>query len=270
MYHLSSTDALAAQVELLTRSITQLQANYSAQKPSVASTSTIQVCNVCGIAGHDGECSFLTTEPSLQSVSEVNYAQGQGPFSQNYNSQWRQHPNLPYKTSNPSVSACSSSGSNFKSPQQGYVQQKQQNLTTEAVLEKKVSEQGEMLNSMKAEMHDLKEMLRMMSVKMDNMSIAQPNAHVEARLPAQAEANPRAQCGAITTRSGTVTGPILQAPPTKLYVTPPLRNAYDNANNKQTELVEKNKEHVVSTEKAKDQAELTQARSEPSYQITIS
>jgi hypothetical protein len=67
-----------------------------------------------------------------------------------------------------------------------------------------------------------------------------------------------------------VTGPILQAPPTKLYVTPPLRNAYDNANNKQTELVEKNKEHVVSTEKAKDQAELTQARSEPSYQITIS
>jgi hypothetical protein len=68
----------------------------------VAQPAPAQVCSICGVPGHDGECIGSSIAESLaQSVQEVNYAQSQGPYSQNYNPQWRQHPNLFYKNNMP-------------------------------------------------------------------------------------------------------------------------------------------------------------------------
>lgn len=109
MYQLNSQDALAAQVEILNKTIAQLQVNMShGNTSSVSSVQSSPVCTICGVHGHlQGECLVYTK--SEASVSEVNYAQNQGPFSQNYNPQWRHHPNLSYKSNLPSQSSFSSS-----------------------------------------------------------------------------------------------------------------------------------------------------------------
>ena len=59
---------------------------------------------------------------------------------------------------------------------------------------------------------------------MDNISASKTNNSAEARLPSQAESNPRGQCGAITTRSGITIEPILPTPVTsKAYIPPAKR-----------------------------------------------
>jgi hypothetical protein len=96
---LSSTDALAAKVDMLSRQIAGIMSGSGAS--SIASVQSTQpVCEICGIAGHlNGECTFYAVVGPY--VSEVNYAQGQshygGAFSQSYNPSWKNHPHLSYK-----------------------------------------------------------------------------------------------------------------------------------------------------------------------------
>lgn len=95
------------------------------------------------------------------------------------------------------------------------------------MLEKKVNKQGEVLHSMKSEMNGLKEMIQIMAAKMDSLVTIKNATSTEGKLPAQAEQNPRAQCGAITTRSRNVLEPILPTP-RRNYVPPAMRNGMHN------------------------------------------
>ena len=84
-------------------------------------------------------------------MSEVNYAQSQGPFSQSYNPQWRQHPNFSYKNNSPAVSTFSSSVShpNFKQQQNSYggVKYAESTSNLEKIIEKQMEMIGTLSNS---------------------------------------------------------------------------------------------------------------------------
>jgi hypothetical protein len=81
---------------------------------------------------------------------------------------------------------------------------------------------------MKSEMNSIKDYLQMLSAKLDSLVVSQPGAPTEARLPSQSKANPNVQCGAITTRSGTVVAPLLPTPKQKVYVAPAMRSFLAN------------------------------------------
>ena len=154
MYQLSSQDALAAQVEILTKTIAQMQ---STQGSVVSAVQTLQQCQICGNSGHNtSECpTICTAESSVQTTSEVNYTQSQGPFSQSYNPEWRQHPNFSYKNNSLAGSTFSSSVShpNFKQQQNSYGGSKNQESTS--TLEKIIEKQMEMIGTLSNSIQNL-------------------------------------------------------------------------------------------------------------------
>jgi hypothetical protein len=93
-----------------------------AEKNSKALVPINQVSSACLICGKEGhsplECTL--SAPAETMVSEVNYAQNQGVFSQSYNPSWRNHPNLSYKNANQQ--------SYPQTVQQNYAQTTQQNF----------------------------------------------------------------------------------------------------------------------------------------------
>ena len=99
MYQVSTTDAVAAQVEVLNRQMAAVLANQNVQTQrnnSGNGQNCHMICQICGIQGHSPtECGIFSQQDNH--VSEVNYAQNNGPFSQSYNPNWRNHPNLSYK-----------------------------------------------------------------------------------------------------------------------------------------------------------------------------
>jgi hypothetical protein len=97
IHAISSVEAVVAQVEIMNRKMASILSERSSV--SLASVQmTKPTCDVCGSPGHmNGECTYYAAVGP--SVSEVNYAQGQGPFSQSYNPSWKHHPNLSYKQS---------------------------------------------------------------------------------------------------------------------------------------------------------------------------
>ena len=83
MHQLSSPNAVAAKLESLQRQITQLMTERNGSA-IVASTSSSHSCLICGDFGHlPQEC--ILYAGSENQISEVNYAQNQGPYSQSYN-----------------------------------------------------------------------------------------------------------------------------------------------------------------------------------------
>ncbi|KAK1666577.1 hypothetical protein QYE76_054736 [Lolium multiflorum] len=155
IYQINPQDALAAQVEILNKSVAQLQANIS----------------------------------SISSSSQ----------------------SMP------------GSSTGFRSQQPAFQQQRQHHVQTDAALEKELKETAKEVQNLKSELHSMKDYLQMISAKLDSLVLSQPSAPVEARFPAQSEANPNAQCGAITTRTGTVVAPLLPTPKQMAYIPPAMR-----------------------------------------------
>ena len=87
-----SPEALEAKLDSLTSQISQLMLERNGK--ALVPVSAVSVpCQICGIEGHSPqECPYFIASESQ--VAEVNYTQNQGPFSQNYNPSWRNHPNL--------------------------------------------------------------------------------------------------------------------------------------------------------------------------------
>jgi hypothetical protein len=99
MYNISQTNSVAAQVEILNKQMADVLA-YN--KSSVQSTLSEHInycsnikCEVCGEPGHTTlDCNILSK--GYNQISEVSYAQN-SPYSQSYNPNWRNHPNISYK-----------------------------------------------------------------------------------------------------------------------------------------------------------------------------
>ena len=91
MYEISNLDHVNAKVDALVQKIESLNVS-----PPAAVVAITQNCEVCGIQGHTpAECQLLT---GIQ-AEQVNYAQG-SPYSNTYNSNWKNHPNFSYKSNN--------------------------------------------------------------------------------------------------------------------------------------------------------------------------
>jgi hypothetical protein len=92
------------------------------EKNSKALVSVNQVsssCSICGKEGHSPlECTLFV--PTETQISEMNYAENQGVYSQSYNPAWINHPNLSYKNANQQ--------SYPQAVQQNYAQTAQQNF----------------------------------------------------------------------------------------------------------------------------------------------
>jgi hypothetical protein len=90
IHKISQPDSVAAQLEAITKQLSSIMSDSSSV---VSAVQSIGNCQACGNAGHQThECmSFASGDPV---VSEVAYAQGQSPFSQSYNPNWKNHPNL--------------------------------------------------------------------------------------------------------------------------------------------------------------------------------
>ena len=115
--------------------------------------------------GHEPvECNFY----SGQITSEVNYAQNQGPFSQSYNSSWKNHPNLSYKNNQGGQMYQQNQGNRV--PQNQW-QGNQRNQSTG--IEEIVKMQLELMNKMTSEGGVLKDSMHGLQTRMDNFITAQ-------------------------------------------------------------------------------------------------
>jgi hypothetical protein len=89
-----------------------------------------QVSSACAICGKEGhslmECTLFAPPEAM--ISEVSYAQNQGPYSQSYNPSWRNHPNLSYKNANQQSYPPPNQQNFSQASQQSYHQQGQQNF----------------------------------------------------------------------------------------------------------------------------------------------
>jgi hypothetical protein len=218
------------------------------EKNSKALVPVNQVSSACLICGKEGHSPLECTLSVLveTQISEVNYAQNQGVFSQSYNPAWRNHPNLSYKNANQQ--------SYPQAVQQNYAQTTQQNFRPQGNMQHpqqqhQANQQNASSNSSQSEISEMmrlqKEMFSGMQETMKMQSELfyktmqqltagisnNPGNQPENKLPAQAEKNPK-QCGAIsttevvdavTTRSGVNTEPLLKTPTTVTYVAPPRR-----------------------------------------------
>jgi hypothetical protein len=273
IHAISSADLVAAQVEILNKQMASILSERSAT--SVASVQFAQaMCDVCGVQGHtNGECTYYSAVGP--SVSEVSYAQGQGPFSQSYNPSWKHHPNLSYKQPpgsyiHPGGQSSTGSKASFH-PQSAYAHpslshaQKQPEAPSSATsrLEDTTSMLTELLAKMNSEVTSLKDSMRNMDNKFEAVLSRVCQNRDDAKLPAQPEQNPKAQCGAITTcavttRAGTSTSPILPTP--SAYVPPHVRNLKKQAPNEQREEsdVEKNEGETTVNDVQPDKVQVSQ------------
>jgi hypothetical protein len=195
------------------------------------------------------ECTL--SAPAEAMISEVNYAQNQGAFSQSYNPSWRNHPNLSYKNANQQSYPPPGQQNYAQTAQQNYSQPGQQNFRPQGHMQhpqqhhqanqqnvsssNSQSEIGEMMRLQKEMFSGMQETMKMQSElfykTMQQLTAGISNNsgnQLEGKLPAQAEKNPK-QCGAIsttevvdavTTRSGVNTEPLLKTPPNVTYVAP--------------------------------------------------
>ncbi|KAK2457130.1 hypothetical protein QL285_004433 [Trifolium repens] len=89
MYEVSGIDHVNAKVDALTQKIESLTL-----APTAAVAAVQPNCELCGVPGHvPTDCQLLV------GLDQVNYAQGNS-YSNEYNSAWRNHPNLSYKNNN--------------------------------------------------------------------------------------------------------------------------------------------------------------------------
>lgn len=108
---------------------------------------------------------------------------------------------------------------------------------------------------------------------LQHLVLAQATTSSEAKLPSQAEQNPKGQCGAImsseaiTTRTGKVIAPLLPTPPTQHYVPPALRNVIrnnvqhaDQAKQKPVEVEKNQSESEISSPVQNDSASETSSK----------
>jgi hypothetical protein len=91
MYEVSGPDHVNAKVDAPTQKIESLCVS-----PTATVAAMTPNCEICGVPGHFAiNCQLL----SETTPDQANYAQG-NPYSNAYNSAWRNHPNLPYKNNN--------------------------------------------------------------------------------------------------------------------------------------------------------------------------
>jgi hypothetical protein len=121
----------------------------------------------------------------------------------------------------------------------------------------------ELLAKMNSEVTSLKDSMRNMDNKFEAVLSRVCQNRDDAKLPAQPEHNPKAQCGAITTcavttRAGTSTSPILPTP--SAYVPPHVRNLKKQAPNEQREEsdVEKNEGETTVNDVQPDKVQVSQ------------
>jgi hypothetical protein len=179
--------------------------------------------------------SFAVADPS---VSEVAYAQSQSPFSQSYNPNWKNNPNLSYKNPSP-LNSGQNQAQGYKQPSNGSIASYPSSAAgynNQNIQFVQNSEMKEFVMKQQAMMNGLQETIKKQSETflstIQQLAARLPSAPIQdARLPSQTEANPKGQCGsisavdAVTTRSGLTTSPILANPLVPLYVTPALRTA---------------------------------------------
>jgi hypothetical protein len=223
VHQLSSNDAVAAHVERFTKQMTQM-ITEGKSCDVVSAVQSTNICQICGELGHTAQgCGVLLGAGSQ--IQEVNYAQNQGPYSQNYNPSWRNHPNLSYKTGGqPSSSA--QNNSSYKQQALAYQPSQQPVVQSGSVVD--ISEMMKLQKEMFSGMQETMKMQSELFIKtMQHLTMGVSNLQVsnnDNKLPSQTEMNPK-QCGeitsteVITTRSGKNTRPILKAP----YVAPHLR-----------------------------------------------
>jgi hypothetical protein len=90
--------ALEAKLDSLANQLSQLMTKKNS-KALVPVNQVSSSCSICGKEGHSPlECTLFV--PTETQISEVNYAQNQGVYSQSYNPSWINHPNLSYKNAN--------------------------------------------------------------------------------------------------------------------------------------------------------------------------
>ncbi|XP_024314490.1 uncharacterized protein LOC112270692 [Brachypodium distachyon] len=259
MHQISSSDALAAQMEIMNKIMSQMLSSIksvgSVATSVVSQPAPAPVCSICGVPGHGGECIGISVaESSAQSIQEVNYAPSQGPYSHNYNPQWRQHPNLSYKNNMPAQSSFFSSVSH---PAQ---QQPQSQTAIEKLMEKQMEmmanmskTQMEMMSNVSKTQMEMLNAVQKLANKMEDIFVNNGKGIAEARLPAQAKSNPRNMCGAITTRSGRTTEPLLPTPSIPRNYVPPQLRTEKNSKNAAEEVVQK-KSQASTSENLIDEA----------------
>ena len=186
------------------------------------------VCQICGIQGHpQAECGYYAQPESH--ISEVNYTQNNGPFSNSYNPNWRHHPNLSYRQGQGQFNQQQNYSQNYKPPMQfnSYRdnRQNQANDQNQAVPDENAREQQNMkdqMNRMSTKIGSLKDMMK-------TFLASQTVQNADNKLPAQPIANPK-QCGAvttiqaITTRSGKVLESSSGNQKARVYIAPARRN----------------------------------------------
>jgi hypothetical protein len=122
----SGQNALEAKLESLTTQLAQLMIERNSQA-LVPVNQVSTACAICGKEGHSlMECTL--SAPVEAMISEVNYAQNQGAYSQSYNPSWRNHPNLSYKNANQQSYTQPGQHIYAQASQQSYHQPGQQNF----------------------------------------------------------------------------------------------------------------------------------------------
>ena len=239
----NTNDSVSAQLEAITKQLSSMMSDNA----SVVSAITTGGCQACGNSGHQThECTnFMNVETS---VSEVNYAQNQGPFTQSYNPSWRNHPNLSYKSgnqfgnfqpfqpSNASFRPNHCQGQSYQESSVSYAPSMQSSQVNQSSEIKELMKQQALMFSgiqetLKQQMQEtLKQQSDVFLSAIQQLTAGSGSPSTkEARLPSQTEENPRGQCGAVTvvdavtTRTGRSTEAILPRPSAATYVTPARR-----------------------------------------------
>lgn len=231
--------AIAAQVEIYAKQLTEMVNNGSSPS-NVSAVQSSAACLACGIPGHQThEC---TTYLSKSSMSEVNYAQNQSPYSQSYNPSWRNHPNISYRNGNSQYNPSQQPVQGFRvqpNPSHSSFRDNQSVSSMPSSIQtftSQSSEMNELLRVQKEMMAGIQELVKnqknLMVMNMQQMKIGVGSSQASNdKLPSQPVANPKSSghCGAIssveavTTRAGTVTAPVIPSSSKQKYVTPPLR-----------------------------------------------
>ena len=204
VHQVDATTALAAQVELLTRKIDKMQMPTQTTScefcggPHFSSN-----CNAGGMFATHGSSNF-TNHEQVDYMGNASRQQN-NPYSNTYNPGWRNHPNFGWRDNNtqgpPGFQRLPPQQQQQNIPyQQPLPQQQKPNI--EELLTKFVTasdtrfqQTDAALRNQQASIQDLARQIGHISKQLDERS--------QGKLPSDTEPNPKEQCQAITTRSGT-------------------------------------------------------------------
>ncbi|XP_031393661.1 uncharacterized protein LOC116205261 [Punica granatum] len=192
-------------------------------------------CGICFLQGHATDaCPQLQDEPDPQANAISGFSNQQrryDPYSNQYNSGWRDHPNLRYGQQNQQTPP---QAFRYKKPDPPHNQESNSLTSLEDIVKSLATSTLSFQKEARASIQNLENQMSQLATTVSKLEGA------KGKLPSQTEINPRENASAVTLRSGKVLEP---AVPSKNRA----QDKIDEGETKKEKSVDETKEDIINT-----------------------